>query len=86
MWSFKGGEDAELGVLHHSCGVFSEVIELSMWVGGEVLGVLYELLNGLVGSVGGGVVCVDSLEIEAEGRLEDSPQANYVALDQLHPL
>ena len=56
-----------------------------MWVGCEVFGVVDELLNGLVGSVGGGVVCVDSLELEAEGGLGDRPQADDIVTYQLHP-
>lgn len=85
MWGFKGGEDAELGVLHHGCRVFSKVVKLRMWIGRQVLGVVDELLNRLIGSVGGGVVSVDGLEFKAERRLDDRPQTDDIAPDQLHP-
>jgi len=43
------------------------MIKLSMWVGSQVFREGNKFLNGCVRAIGGSVVCINRLQIEAKG-------------------
>jgi len=55
-----------------------------MWVGSQVFREGNKFLNGCVRAIGGSVVCINRLQIEAKGWLDYFPQPNDLASDLLH--